>query len=406
MKKVLILLFWIFSVASAPAQYSWITYPNANDYASGIKTFFFEDETTIWGGSVFQGIFLFSHGQYVNYSEANSDIAGNIVNKILLDQNNTKWIATNKGLSILTADYFETFTAENSSIPSNQINDIAMAPGGRLWIATQEGVSEGLYGKSHNTGNSPLPENSVYTVFIDKQGIAWFGTGKGLATYDGSQWDSHPSGPKSFPDGPINFIHEDNEGNIWISVANEIDGFLVKYDGAEWIIMDESAGYFVTARITSIVNDTSGNMWFGTHHQGLVRFDGNDWEIYNTDNSDLPLNQIMSLGLSPAGQVWYGARDGFVKMEMVLKNHYGRPESDELVIYPNPFRETVRISIPGSSGGPYQLCIYDCFGREFLRMSDLANQQITISKQQLPSGMYIVRVSGQNKTYTSKIISR
>ena len=144
MKRVLILIFLIASASVIRAQYYWVNYPNENDYASGIKTFFFENENNIWAGSVIKGIFHFINGQYVNYSEANSDISGNIVNKILLDENNSKWIATSKGLSVMIGDHIENYTTENSNILSNQVNDIAMAPGGRLWIASRDLCPSGI----------------------------------------------------------------------------------------------------------------------------------------------------------------------------------------------------------------------------------------------------------------------
>jgi len=163
-------------------------------------------------------------------------------------------------------------------------------------------------------------------------------------------------------------------------------------------------GYSITARITSIVNDSSGIMWFGTHHEGLVQFDGMEWKNYTTYNSDIPLNQIISLGMSPMGQVWYGARDGFAKMEKVATSEADIHKTSEMIICTDPFSETLRISIPDASDGPYQLYIYDFLGREIIRMNDLANQPITITTQKLPTGIYVIRVSGQFQKFTSKII--
>lgn len=143
MNRILIFLLLITSGGLLNAQYSWVTFPNTNDVESGITTFAFEDENNLWAGTVMKGIYHFKNGQYVNFSEANSDIPGNIVNKILLDENSNKWIATSKGLSIMTGDYFENYTTENSNLLSNQINDIALdrglSPSGQVWYGARDG---------------------------------------------------------------------------------------------------------------------------------------------------------------------------------------------------------------------------------------------------------------------------
>ena len=67
-----------------------------------------------------------------------------ITTNLLLDENNSKWIATSKGLSIMIGDHIENYTTKNSNILSNQVNDIAMAPGGRLWIASRDLCPSGI----------------------------------------------------------------------------------------------------------------------------------------------------------------------------------------------------------------------------------------------------------------------
>lgn len=83
---------------------------------------------------------------------------------LAIEPGNRKWVGTNKGLYMFTADGSELllyFSAENSPLPSNQIKSLKLDPQtGLLFVDTADGVS------AYRTGaSSPAEDFSTVTIF-------------------------------------------------------------------------------------------------------------------------------------------------------------------------------------------------------------------------------------------------
>jgi len=76
--------------------------------------------------------------------------------------------------------------------------------------------------------------------------------------------------------------------------------------------------------------------------------------------------------------------------------------AEELRIYPNPFSETARIVFPEIING-YTLTIRDITGKSVLQLPSVSGREITINREGIAEGIYIVELSGQ-KVFRGKIV--
>ncbi|WP_207422750.1 hybrid sensor histidine kinase/response regulator transcription factor [Desertivirga brevis] len=70
----------------------------------------------------------------------------------------------------------------------------------------------------HNRQSNSLSDNRIFSIYEDRKGIVWIGTGNGLDRYDPSKNQfTNLSSTGRFPRSSIAAITEDEKGNLWIS---------------------------------------------------------------------------------------------------------------------------------------------------------------------------------------------
>jgi hypothetical protein len=159
-----------------------------------------------------------------------------------------------------------------------------------------------------NTVNSRLPNRSIYSVAVDKQGVKWFGTdGSGLVKFDGTQWSTYNAANSNLKCNLIRVIYVDEDNNKWIGTTC---GGLHKFDGTYWTNWDTSNSKLPSQWVASFVIDRKGVKWIGTGDKGLVKMDGDSMTVYNTTNSPLPVNNIYALAADTLGNLWIGTNGG------------------------------------------------------------------------------------------------
>jgi len=117
------------------------------------------------------------------YECLNSELKTNEVNYIYIDEDNTKWFATDSGL-VSYNQKWEKYNLSNSNIASNKINFITKDSKNNIWIGTDNGFS--ILRKNNfinfNTKNTNLISNEVMSIFIDEFDNKWIGTWGGGVT--------------------------------------------------------------------------------------------------------------------------------------------------------------------------------------------------------------------------------
>ena len=181
----------------------------------------------------------------------------------------------------------KSFTNLTSKIGQHKFSDVLEDSRGNIWFTSTD---SGVYfnnGKSiqHFTTTDGLADNRVISVYENKAGIIWFGTGSGVSRYDGKSFRNFtsPNAPLFYKEGrwnnDINTIIEDKTGKLWVGTRG--DAFV--YDGEKFTTLTHRGQPFL--HVTAIMEDKKGNIWLsgfngfkgGYRPGGLYRYDGSNF---------------------------------------------------------------------------------------------------------------------------------
>ncbi len=180
------------------------------------------------------------------------------INDLAFDKNSTLWIgsrvvSSESGLFQLNSQQFGEQLGTVASIKFDKKND--------LWLGTENnGVyrfrdgTEVSHFTFENTSGG-LRSNQIFDVFIDREGVIWFGTDKGVCRFDGAS--------------PLNYLFSQNsESNYVRALYQTKDGKiyaglnkgLYVFDGENWFANED----FANKSIYSIGEDVDNKLIIGT----------------------------------------------------------------------------------------------------------------------------------------------
>ncbi|MBN2146032.1 MAG: hypothetical protein JW726_01545 [Anaerolineales bacterium] len=293
-------------------------------------------------------------------------------------------------------------TAENSRLPSNTVYDLLALHDGGMLVASDNGAA--LYQEAgenditaqwevFDTSNSTLPDRRVLALAQDTTGVLWFGTARGLASWDGENWEVHQPGGDRRSIDQVNALAVDRQGRLWVGSNS---GAAV-YDGQSWAtftvgnsgLLDYAvfclaveprpsgdviwfgslsgvASYDIAADVwqsysaadvelgwggvADVLVDTSGGVWVATLGGGLSRWDGEGWSYLRASNSDLPYNTVQEIAENAPGSFW---------ISVALPNETG----GVLTHYEDGIWRTYNPSLSGYSGAETLAIAQDSSGR-------------------------------------------
>ncbi|SKB63533.1 Signal transduction histidine kinase [Parapedobacter luteus] len=203
---------------------------------------------------------------------------------------------------------------------------IAEDPEGNIWVATDHGGVNVINPQTrrvsyllHDPYNDrTIGQNSIMSIYCDRDGIMWAGTFKrGVSYYHSSQIQfalhqrQGDTNDATLPFDDINQFIEDERGNVWIGT-----------NGGGLIYFDRQTNRFTTYRhdpkdphslgsdvIVNLCLDRDGVLWIGTYHGGLNRFDGKRFVRYMRDPGDpasIPDNSVWEIYEDSQGRFWVG----------------------------------------------------------------------------------------------------
>ncbi len=262
----------------------------------------------------------------------------------------------------------KSFTNLTSKIGPRRYWNVLEDRRGYLWFATTDSGVYQYNGKSfrHFTTREGLAGNGVFSIYEDRAGNIWFGTGEGASRYDGKSFRNLTT-KDGLSNNSIHTILEDRTGKLWFGTG----GDACVYDGKTFTVIRNKEGK-AFYNVWSIIEDRKGNIWFGASiiedrkgdrlfvSNGLWRYDGNtftkvtkrgasavmedkkgniwttgslnpngvgDWTLYRYDQRSLydktpAVTEIMSIkrmlcGILEAndGSIWFGSMNGVYRYD-------------------------------------------------------------------------------------------
>ncbi len=191
-----------------------------------------------------------------------------------------------------------------------------------LWIGTGWGLNRQKNGETTferfdpNDKSYPLPGSNIINIIQDHEGILWFGTENGIATYNTSnkqwkRWSNDARGNEKLPGKYVDYLFEDSKFRLWLV----LDTRLYLFDRAmntfnEYSLPTNREIPFAVHEFSCITESKTGTLLFGTDF-GLVEFDlqVNSITLLTKDNG-LPDNVIESIVEDINGNVWIATTKG------------------------------------------------------------------------------------------------
>ncbi len=158
-----------------------------------------------------------------------------------------------------------------------------------------------------------MPSKVINKIVIDKDGVKWFATEKGVVSYDGAKWTTFKDnkGPKTDPIADLAFDAATGISKLWLASNVGASSFefgatsisVLNYKKANSGIMDDN--------ISAIGVDANNVKYFGTS-VGLSIFKGTTWDKYlgrKGDGEILSKYKISAISTAKNGFV-YAATEG------------------------------------------------------------------------------------------------
>lgn len=311
----------------------WKVYNSGNSDLpeNRLKSITMDKSQNIWLGTAGDGGVKFDGEDWVVYNQSTSGISNNHVDSIAIDLKGNIWFGTGDGICMFDGDTtWVSYNSENSGLPNDDIYPLAIDRGSgasalnddqiSVWIGTYGDGIVKFDGKEtwdiYKSTNSPLIDDLIRSIAIDKEGNKWIGTlFGGVAKFNGdATWTVYTDFNSQLPSNAVYPINFDAKGNVWLGTEG---GLAMLTPDEKWTVYTEENSGLPDNKVYSMRIDKSGIVWVGTTVGGLARLDPsiqgdsiNPWTVYNTYNSGLPHNEVRGITIDSEGVLWIATYGG------------------------------------------------------------------------------------------------
>ncbi len=221
---------------------------------------------------------------------------------------------------------------------------------GNLWAGSW---GSGLFRVQGRTatrlaGAAVLPDDTVLSIYEDREGSLWIGTAEGLARLKDGRFISYTT-RQGLSMGHATAVLEGRDGSLWVGsdgggLARLRSGRITRFqrkdgltsdsvrslwedaDGTLWIGTSRGISVWRAGRVTGLPGRTGlglttlsvravcgspgGRIWIGTDDQGLFELSGNT--LTRVPEAGPNLRSIKTVQLDQSGRLWVGTADGAI----------------------------------------------------------------------------------------------
>jgi len=284
------------------SSYEHITKQNGLN-SNYIYRFYEDRKKDIWILTDENGISTIANRDVLFYGREEG-LNSNSVLSVLEDEDGNLWVGTDYGLNLFDISNNRTFT------PSRHLQDyndevwlLRELPDGNIIFANADSQILSFDGNSfHDFGKSiNLPWVVVYDLLVDRRGILWIGTDKGLGKVTGEnfKWATETGEIKG---QPVWDVFEDSKGRLWaahekgLSFLNDDEFNNITFDTGE-------------TPVYVLAEDEKGQVWAGTK-TGIAAVDEKERSALSFDLPDPFLKESLILVEDGYGGLWQGTNAG------------------------------------------------------------------------------------------------
>jgi PAS domain S-box-containing protein len=340
---------------------------------NSIGTVIVDRRNNIWIGTR-DGLNLYDKekNSFINYYHDNnnsSSLMSNDIRSILEDKTGRLWIGTDIGLDVFTNAqdrprkgtfvHYQNNVNDQNSISLGAVLSLLEDDKQNLWIGienggldifkldtSKKGANSFIHFKNDPNNSTSLSNNSIYSLYKDKQQNIWIGTfGNGINIMNSVEDKfihvlSEPGNKNSLINKQVNTFLEDNDF-LWIGTEGGLDRYNKKDDTFTHFIHNPLDKKSIGSNaVWALCKDKLGNLWIGTWDGGLNKFDykTETFEHYYHDPGDtssLGSNNIFAIHEDRDGNLWIGTMGGGLNIFDRKKKIFIRYDNTNSGIYSN-----------------------------------------------------------------------
>lgn len=287
-----------------------------------------------------------------NWQAVGDEASFTLISKLKLSADGTLWcLISGTGILDYVGRYqngvWTWFSQANSQIPGNVIGSMELDDAGNVYLTYYNPTSSGA-GLAFFDGNSwtaqswtSLGMDSMHyaSLLFDGNHLWVSSLGSQLYRYSMGQVVSYDLTQELGVSALVTSLDQDAEGKLLIGIAIPGDrpARLARFDGVSWQLQDPNPPYCSLGLPVAVVEDTVGNLWFGSSN-GLSKQQDGQWETQQTTPIPLPTNSITKLAIDHQDRVWLGLNgiiDGVAGIASLVGNDLTFYDWNDFPI-PNP----------------------------------------------------------------------
>jgi len=366
---------------------------------------------TIWVGSTEGGVAVLQQGQWRRFGRSEGLSPGQ-VRGFAEDGPKPSVVVSDYGIFAYREGKFSKLV----SIPTGYISSPVKTPDGSLWFSIQH---RGLFRRrgvqlTHFGIVDGLPEDTVWSLTVDANGMLWVGAGNQLFRWRETRFEKVLESPS-----PVLCVDWTRSGGF---VLGTLNGLMLRTSGAARMLTEAEG--LPGETVLDVIEDSGGNLWIATT-RAIARLSKAQWtafadgminhvqtEIYTQSdglksNTVLPLNQVTALRAQD-GRIWFSTARGLsvaasnlapepavpARIDSVLVDDHEQPTGD-IAVAPGQHRITFIYTTPPTVAPEQIRFRYRLFGwdRDWID----AGSARAVSYTALPPGSYTFEVAAVNR---------
>ena len=263
-------------------------------------------DANIWVGTDTRGL-LRLNSQGIAFQNENARVSSEAVTALFEDREGSLWMGSARGLERLRDSVFVTYSL-SEGLPSDGSNPVYADSENRMWFPPVDGglwwVKDGQHGQVHQAG---LDGDVVYSI-TGRPGELWLGRKRGglthLAWKGGAGSSETYTEKQGLAQNSVYSVYLSRDGAVW---AGTLSAGVSRLNGGKFTTYTDASG-LASNTVASILEDSGGTMWFGTPN-GLSALSKGHWQTYRVADG-LPSDDVNCLLQDSQGVVWIGTAAG------------------------------------------------------------------------------------------------